>query len=273
MFARSGPPWGWRNVAVGVGVGLGLFFATSIAVAVVIAILGYEPVTSDAGDTFEIAGRIAEYTDKRLQAAAAGIGLPDPPLLKADIGTLRVAFAVTLVYQLVAIAAVPLIARRSPAQLAADFRLDQMDATTFWLPFVVMLGCYLGVALYAVVLDAIGPDILVPESTVPDAIARDRLALGLAGLAAVGLAPVAEELFYRGLVMGGLLRMGFWPAAAISSLLFSATHLDPGSLLPFFAVGMALAWLAWRRGSLWDSIVCHFFFNTTSFLLLVLLEA
>jgi membrane protease YdiL (CAAX protease family) len=272
MFA-TGAPWGWRHVLVGVGVGIGLFIFTSLVVLVLITLLDYDSLTADVGDTFEIAGRIAEYSDERLQAVATGADLPEPPFLKADIRTMRLAFLVTLLYQVAVIVSVPLITRRSPSQLAADLKIEQMDWATFWIPFLAMIGTYIGVGIYAAVIEAIGPDILVPESTVPTAITRDGLALAIAGIAAVGFAPVAEELFYRGLIFGGLLRFGFWPAGAASAFLFSATHLDPGSLLPFFGIGMVLAWLAWRRGCIWDAIMFHLFFNATSFLLLIILES
>jgi hypothetical protein len=272
MFA-AGAPWGWRHVLAGIGVGAGLFIATSLVVFVLIVLLDYDPLTNDVGDTFEIAGRIAEYSDERLVAAAAGLDLPGPPYLKADTRTMRVAFAVTLVYQVAVIVSVPLIARRTPAQMAADVRLEHMDWATLWIPLLAMIGTYVAIGVYAAVMDAVGPDLLVPESTVPSAVTRDSLALAIAGIAAVGFAPIAEELFYRGLIFGGLLRFGFWPAAAASAFLFSATHLDLGSLLPFFGIGLVLAWLAWRRGSLWDAIMFHLYFNATSFLLLILLES
>src|SRR5690606_24666955 len=113
---------------------------------------------------------------------------------------------------------------------------------------------YLGVGIYGALAEAFGPDELVPESTVPSTVTRDTAALVFAGVAAVIIAPFSEELLFRGLFLGGLLRWGFWPAAAISALLFSAIHLDPGSLVPFFGIGLVLAWLAWRRGSLLDAI-------------------
>ncbi len=129
-----------------------------------------------------------------------------------------------------------------------------------------------GSCSYASAMSAIGPDILVPNSTVPSSVTRDGLAFALTGVAAVILAPLSEELFYRGFLFSGWLRLGFWPAGAITALLFALTHFDPGSIIPFWGVGMALAWLAWRRGSLWDSIALHFMFNGTSFLLLLLTE-
>ena len=81
-------------------------------------------------------------------------------------------------------------------------------------------------------------------------------------------APFTEELFFRGFVFAGLSKWGFWPAAAVSALLFSLVHFDPGSLIPFFGIGIVMCWLFWSRGSLWDSVLFHFLFNFTSFLIL-----
>lgn len=182
---------------------------------------------------------------------------------------MRVAFAYTVVFQLVTIAAVVVIARRSPRELAALLRLGDYRWGRLWRPGVATVVAYVGVVAYSIAVEVFGIDFLRPESTVPSSVARDPAALLLAGLAAVVMAPFAEELMYRGLIMGGLLKWGFLPAAVISSLLFSAVHMDPGSLIPFFGVGMLLAWLFWTGGYLWDAIIFHLFFNLLSYLILV----
>ena len=102
-----------------------------------------------------------------------------------------------------------------------------------------------------------------------EAITREDLTMSIAAVVTVIGAPLSEELFFRGFVFSGLLRWGFWPAAAASALLFALVHFDPGSLLPFFSIGLLMAWLYWRRGSLWDAIVFHFLFNALSFSILV----
>jgi membrane protease YdiL (CAAX protease family) len=38
------------------------------------------------------------------------------------------------------------------------------------------------------------------------------------------IGPVAEEIYFRGLVFGGLRRWGFWPALILSTLMFSLLH-------------------------------------------------
>lgn len=240
-----------------------------MVVAILVAAWGSAPVVDDRGDIFEAAGEIAAYADERLQALAEGAELPDPPALRADIVTLRIALAVTLVFQVLTAGFVIFVTRVRPGRLAQIFRLGDYQPQWIVRPLLAMFVAYFGVGVYAAVATAIGLDALIPQSTVPDAVVRDEGALILAGLAAVVLAPFAEELLYRGLVFGGLLKWGFWPAAIVSSALFSGVHLDTGSFIPFFVVGMVLAWLYWSRGRLWDAIACHFFFNLTSYLILL----
>ena len=58
----------------------------------------------------------------------------------------------------------------------------------------------------------------------------------LLAFAAVVVAPVVEELLFRGLLLQGLmLRVGFWPAAVVSSVFFGVLHtgsLDAGRCRP-----------------------------------------
>ena len=39
-------------------------------------------------------------------------------------------------------------------------------------------------------------------------------------------------------------------------------------MIPFFLIGVAMAWLYSTRGCLWDSIAMHLLFNGTSFTIL-----
>jgi membrane protease YdiL (CAAX protease family) len=74
----------------------------------------------------------------------------------------------------------------------------------------------------------------------------------------VVLAPVAEELLFRGVLLRGLKeRLGIVASAVISGFVFSAYHLDPVGFLPRFEIGIVLALLAWKSGSLWPAIAFH----------------
>jgi len=86
----------------------------------------------------------------------------------------------------------------------------------------------------------------------------------LGELAAAALvAPVCEEIFFRGFTFAGLLKgMSLLPAMLLSSAVFAVAHVDLGSLVPLFIIGLILAWARWRTDSLWPSIGIHIAYNT-----------
>ena len=81
-------------------------------------------------------------------------------------------------------------------------------------------------------------------------------------LMAIGLAPVFEELAFRNALFGLLRRVtGFWPAALATGGLFALSH---GSGLQFpglVVMAVCWQWINRRSGSLWSSILLHFFNN------------
>ncbi len=80
----------------------------------------------------------------------------------------------------------------------------------------------------------------------------------LAILAIVILAPLAEEVFFRGVVFNAWLReRGRTWAFVGSALLFAAIHISLVSLVPIFLLGLALAWVYTRTGSLLAPIAMH----------------
>ena len=73
-------------------------------------------------------------------------------------------------------------------------------------------------------------------------------------------APVSEELFFRGMLFGGLRRsMGRMPAAAVSALVFGALHATTGvtAVPPLIVFGFVLALLYERTGSLLPGMLGH----------------
>jgi membrane protease YdiL (CAAX protease family) len=91
--------------------------------------------------------------------------------------------------------------------------------------------------------------------------------LPLAGLIAaiVAAAPVAEELFFRGLVYGWLrARLGRASATAVGAVLFAAAHQNLTLVLPLTLVGAGLGWLYEESGSLWPPVLAHAAVNAAS---------
>lgn len=174
----------------------------------------------------------------------------------------------TAVSQAATLAIVGVVTRRSGRQLLHDLRLQAFPWSSAWIPLAAVLAAYLLTFAWVAIAERTGIDWLIPTSTVPYEITRDDLTLSIAAAVTIVGAPVTEELFFRGLLFGGLSRWGFWPAAGISGILFSLVHFDPGSVVPFFLIALILTWLHWRSRSLWHPIIFHFLFNAISFSIL-----
>ena len=266
---RGALPWGPRHVLFGALAGAAVAVLLNLLLWGLVVAADVEFRTRDAGDAFEQAGEIAAYAGERLRAAATGEALPDPPALTADQTAIALVLAMSVALGVLLIAVVAAVTRNDIGALARRLGLTRFHAREMWRPAVALLGCYGMLAAYTAIVDGLGIDALQPESNLPVEAMRDRLTLVLAGVAVIVAAPLTEEVFYRGLIFGGLQRWGFWPAAVISGAVFSGVHLDTGSFIPFFLIGVLLAWLFWRSGSLWESIVLHVLFNAVSFSILV----
>ena len=96
---------------------------------------------------------------------------------------------------------------------------------------------------------------------------------GMATLAvtAVIVAPLAEETFFRGFLFAGISkRWGYSWGVIVSGALFAVAHFGSGGLVPIFILGMLLAWLYKRTGSLWPCILAHFAYNSLALLFMVI---
>lgn len=84
----------------------------------------------------------------------------------------------------------------------------------------------------------------------------------LSSFAAMGLiAPVIEELFYRKLLIGRLIRYGDKPAIITSALVFALLHGNVYQLFYAFGLGAALGYVYVRTGNIAYTIGLHMFIN------------
>ena len=82
--------------------------------------------------------------------------------------------------------------------------------------------------------------------------------------AIVVLAPIAEEIFFRGFFFAGLrTRWSLWPAALLSGAVFGLVHAPTGptAAIPLAGLGVGLAWLYNKTGSIYPSMLTHFLNN------------
>ena len=85
---------------------------------------------------------------------------------------------------------------------------------------------------------------------------------------AVGLAPLWEELTFRGFLLSALAKspLGYWPAALISTGLWTLLHwsYSYAGLTSVFVAGLVLSWMMRRLGSMRVVVVAHALANTVA---------
>jgi membrane protease YdiL (CAAX protease family) len=106
-------------------------------------------------------------------------------------------------------------------------------------------------------------DLLVPPGPLGLSLAVTLLGAGL-------LAPIAEELYFRGLLHGWLAgRLSLWPRVLLSSALFGLAHFDSaGVAVASFIMGIVCALALERSRSLWLPIIVHAVNNSLAVLLI-----
>jgi membrane protease YdiL (CAAX protease family) len=92
----------------------------------------------------------------------------------------------------------------------------------------------------------------------------------LAGIAVVIIAPIAEELFFRGFIYQAFRRWrGVTQGMLLSAAVFAIAHISLIIVPSIFALGVILAYLFERRGSLAATMAAHIFYNAIGFTLIV----
>lgn len=147
-------------------------------------------------------------------------------------------------------------------------------------------GVVFGLGLYPVMVVLVGGVLVVllelvsgEPVRVPEQVGDDLSTVGLAlTLAyAVAIAPVAEELFFRGVLFRALRdRYGFWVGALGSGVGFGLIHFIPGPavdavllMLVMTATGFAFCLLYERRGTIVAPLAAHITFNVIGLTLIL----
>jgi uncharacterized protein len=140
------------------------------------------------------------------------------------------------------------------------------------------LLCNVGIAaLFEAITRALGTDLPVVQEGLREATQDPELGL-LVILSAVVVAPIAEEVYFRGMLFQAIrTRLGSWPGIGIAGLLFGAAHLSGATdlsgvlytMLVLGTFGMLLAWGMQRRGHLVVPLVMHLVFNGTTMLVIL----
>jgi uncharacterized protein len=195
---------------------------------------------------------------------------------------LRLPEVASLVLATVALCGLAVLAGRRPAAQSGGWfpalGLDLPEWRDAWriVGWTVLL-LLVQLALTAVLLLVPALRDVEPESNVDFLADQPLWALMVFAVLTVTVAPVVEEVLFRGVALRGLMvRVGFWPAALVSTAFFAVLHvqrLAVGSvflLVVIGALGLALCLLTRRTGRLGPAIGVHALYNATVFLVAVL---
>ncbi len=78
---------------------------------------------------------------------------------------------------------------------------------------------------------------------------------------------ICEEILFRGYIIKGYTKFGFWRAIIISSILFGIFHLDPFRLVPASLLGIWMGFLLLKTGSIFVPILAHFANNALALII------
>lgn len=113
------------------------------------------------------------------------------------------------------------------------------------------------------------------QQQVVQTLAADQGTAGriLFGLITVLIVPVAEEVFFRGILYAGIKQLGF-PRLALwgAAIIFAAIHANLASFVPLTLLALALTILYERTGNLLAPISAHAVFNGLNLATLYLVE-
>ena len=142
---------------------------------------------------------------------------------------------------------------------ALGFRAPSRSAVL--LVFVAVVLSLTITAVYTAIIRAMGFGDSLPPS--PFLEGKNSVILAITAVLAIVAAPLCEETFFRGFVFGGLRRtLGLWGAALVSAGLFAIAHAAPVTFIPILGIGLVLAFVYARTGSLWYSVLVHLSYNS-----------
>lgn len=161
--------------------------------------------------------------------------------------------------------ALALTSRMSPSPSPALFGFRRPKSSVIGPTLIAFFGYLVVAYLYALIANPAKDDL-------PQELGADQstsLAI-ITGVFVIGVAPFVEEFFFRGFLYQSFRNeIGVWPGAIVSGMIFGGIHFKPEYFVPLSALGILLAWLFEKTGSLWPCIAVHALNNTLAFAVLL----
>jgi membrane protease YdiL (CAAX protease family) len=225
--------------------------------------LAFEAPPASWGLGEVVGAAIAITVSLRVIAEAAGVNELPPFTVLTVIGVAQNALFILLVAYVVRrryhqpLAAVGLTAQRWPWWSALGVLVGAVTiplSAAAERVAILVIGLFVGTArAEAMAASESATDILASVLRTP----RTTLEVAWLLVLLCVLVPIGEEVFFRGFVYNTLRRWGWVGAVIFSSVLFAAVHVQVVHFLPILLLGVVLAVLYQRTGSLVASIAVH----------------
>ncbi|MFO7897227.1 MAG: ABC transporter permease subunit/CPBP intramembrane protease, partial [Candidatus Cloacimonadales bacterium] len=160
-----------------------------------------------------------------------------------------------------------LVLKISKTDLKQTLRLHQTDLRNYLIPLLAAIPLIILVSLITQLTNYIYP---IPESyleAMENLVKMSDFSLWKSLLIIALLPGICEEILFRGFLINGFTKRGFWSAVIISAILFAIIHLDPFRFLPVTVLGIWLGYLALKTNSLFVPILAHTANNAIAVLL------
>jgi CAAX protease family protein len=171
------------------------------------------------------------------------------------------AFTATLAQDLALVAAALIVTAGIARPSARQFGFRRFGASALGWTALALVAYYSAALVYEVLANP-------PSDELPQEFGAERstvLAV-FTGIFVIGVAPVIEEFFFRGFLYQAFRsRFGVIGGAVLSGLIFGAIHFKPEYLVPLAVLGVVLALLFQKTGSLWPCILAHAMNNAIAF--------
>jgi hypothetical protein len=140
---------------------------------------------------------------------------------------------------------------------------------TIWYSFLALLSIILINFAYVILMTKVFK-IAPPVSKIEELVSNKNVSYIMLLAVVSIIAPICEEIFFRGFLFQGFKKRWGVPAGIIiSSILFSAAHLDLYNFLPLLAIGWVLAYVFHKTKSLLPVIFLHAAYNLLLILILL----
>lgn len=126
---------------------------------------------------------------------------------------------------------------------------------------------YALMAIVATIIGIVGIDVLSSLADMPNLVEQqfNNMSMNVAGALAISIiGPIAEEVVFRGAILGYLLRngMNFKKAIFISALMFGIMHINPAQVPFAFVVGLMLGVVYYKTGNILLTSIIHILNNS-----------